>query len=260
MCHDCFPSNKVVRKNDDDEADALYSVKETDLVQVSYSTFLSPGTSSTSAPGQIDEKLVPSNGTGQTQDQDCSFLSLISPIQESREINGTNDSNWLQIWNTEELQEMQEDDPSVQFILNMKCENDVRPVLPDEVKANQIIKALWHQWNSLEVKSGILYRRWQDAQGYTVYQLITPKKIWLDEQESQETAELNENSVNADTNESFEIDSDHNTSATLPNAESLLNESIIRVPVKEPVKRTQVPVIRTRRECPIKPKQIWSPD
>ena len=177
LCHDCFPSNKVVRKNDDDEADALYSVKETDLVQVSYSTFLSPGTSSSSAPRQIDEKLVSSNGTGQTQDQDCSFLSLISPIQESREINGTNDSNWLQIWITEELQEMQAEDPSVQFILNMKCENDVRPVLPDEVKANQIIKALWHQWNSLEIKSGLFYRRWQDAQGHTVYQLIAPEKI-----------------------------------------------------------------------------------
>ena len=177
LCHDCFPSNKVVRKNDDDEADALYSVKETDLVQVSYRTFLSPGTSSSSAPGQIDEKLVPSNGTGQTQDQDCSFLSLNSPIQESREINGTNDSNWLQIWNTEELQEMQAEDPSVQFILNMKCENDVRPVLPDKVKANQIIKALWHQWNSLEIKSGLLYRRWQDAQGHTVYKLIAPEKI-----------------------------------------------------------------------------------
>ena len=258
MCHDSFPSNKVVRKNDDDEADALYLVKETDLVQVSYSTFLSPGTSSNSVPGQIDEKLVPTIGTGQTQDQDCSFLSLISPIQESREINDTNDSNWLQIWNTEELQKMQAEDPSVQFILNMKCEHDLRPVLPDEVKANQIIKALWHQWNSLEVKSGILYRRWQDAQGRTVYQLITPEKIWLDEQESQETAEIN--SANDETNESLEIDSDHHTSATLPNAESLLDESIIRVPVKEPVKRTQVPVIRTRRERPIKPKQIWSPD
>ena len=88
---------------------------------------------------------------------------------------------------------------------------------------------------------------------------VTPDS-WLDEQESQETAEINENSANDETNESFEIDSDHNTSATLPNAESLLDESIIRVPVKEPVKRTQVPVIRTRRERPIKPKQIWSPD
>ena len=75
----------------------MYSVKETDLVQVSYSTFLSPGTSSSSAPGQIDEKLVPTNGTGQTQDQDCSFLSLISPIQESRKINDASDPNWLQI-------------------------------------------------------------------------------------------------------------------------------------------------------------------
>ena len=138
----CFPSNKAVRKNDDDEANALYSVKETDLVQVSYSTFLSPGTSSSSALGQIDEKLVPTNGTGQTQDQECSFLSLISPIQESHKIN---DTNCLQKWKTEELQEMQAEDPLVQFILIMKCENDVRPVLPDEVKANQIIKALWYQ-------------------------------------------------------------------------------------------------------------------
>ena len=104
--------------------------------------FLSPGTSSSSALGQIDEKLVPTNGTGQTQDQECSFLSLISPIQESHKIN---DTNCLQKWKTEELQEMQAEDPLVQFILIMKCENDVRPVLPDEVKANQIIKALWYQ-------------------------------------------------------------------------------------------------------------------
>ena len=49
-------------------------------------------------------------------------------------------------------------------------------------------------------------------------------------------------------------DVDHGTLIILPDAESISHESMMGVPVKEPVKRTQVPAIRTHRERPIKPK------
>ena len=40
-------------------------------------------------------------------------------------------------------------------------------------------KAYWTQWDSLEVVDGILYRRWEDAEGYKAKNLLlAPKSIW----------------------------------------------------------------------------------
>ena len=40
-------------------------------------------------------------------------------------------------------------------------------------------KAYWAQWDSLEVVDGVLYRRWEDAEGHQANNLLlAPKSIW----------------------------------------------------------------------------------
>lgn len=40
-----------------------------------------------------------------------------------------------------------------------------------------MIKSLWFQWESLEIKNGLLYRKWLDEKGATIYQLLAACQI-----------------------------------------------------------------------------------
>ena len=178
-CHDCYPSDKinVLGMDEDDESDVQYSVKATDPAQVTDCTYLPLDSSFSSAPGHSDKIPVPHCGTGETQGQDWSFLSLISPTIYPCEVADTNECNWLSSWSSEELQEMQREDKSVNMILEYKQDNDTRPDLPEEFQTDKTSKALWYQWYSLEVKDGLLYLKWINRQGCTTYQLVAPDVI-----------------------------------------------------------------------------------
>lgn len=180
-CHDCYPSDKVSVKSlgmdEDGESDVQYSVKATDPAQVTDCTYLPLDSSPSPAPGHSDKIPVPQCGAGETQGQDWSFLSLISPTIYPCEVADTNECNWLPSWSPEELQEMQRKDKSVKLILEYKVDNDTRPELPEEVQTDKTIKALWYQWDSLETRNGILYRKWIDSRGCTTYQLVAPDVI-----------------------------------------------------------------------------------
>ena len=137
----------------------------TDPAQVTDCTYLPLDSSSSPAPGHSDKIPVPHSGTGETQGQDWSFLSLISPTIYPCEVADTNECNWLSSWSQEELQEMQREDKSMKMILEYKQDNDTRPELPEEFQTDKTSKALWYQWDSLEVKNGLLYRKWINHQG-----------------------------------------------------------------------------------------------
>ena len=83
-----------------------------------------------------------------------------------------NEPNWLSAWTQEELQHIQREDKSINFILEHKLNNEAIPVLPNEVKTDKVITALWYQWNQLDVKNNLLHRKWCDAHGNTLYQLV----------------------------------------------------------------------------------------
>ena len=72
---------------------------------------------------------------------------------------------------------MQELDPAVSEILVLKQEHcDKPPHSEIRCKTSEVI-SLWTQWEMLEVKEGLLYRKWLDKMGREISQLIAPREI-----------------------------------------------------------------------------------
>ena len=182
-CHDCYQSdktsNKVLGMDKDDESDDLYSVTSTETNQVAHCDLsMSPVSSSSPAPGQFSDKMSEANTDSDvTREPHWSLLSLISPCIDSQLGSDTNEPNWLPVWRAVELQQMQQDDKSLKFILNAKLNNEPRPEIPEAYRTDKTIKSLWYQWENLEVKDGILYRKWHDSQRCVTYQLIAPRLV-----------------------------------------------------------------------------------
>ena len=90
----------------------------------------------------------------------------------------TQEESPLKIWTQEELISLQNTDGDIGPILRWKTENK-RPEWDDVAAYRTTTKAYWAQLDSLEVVHGILYRRWEDAEGRQVQNLLlAPKSIW----------------------------------------------------------------------------------
>ena len=177
-CQDCSLTLREVRKDKDEGSDVENSVPTTDLTKDAGCSYLSLDSPSSLAPGPIDKKTAAPSVASQTKDSILSYLSLISPLLETA---GTeldmNEPNWLPSWSQEELQQLQREDPSLKFVLDSKQRQEEKPPLGEIDQTDKALKTLWHQWESLEVKNGILYRNWKDSKGSTIFQLLAPESI-----------------------------------------------------------------------------------
>ena len=72
----------------------------------------------------------------------------------------------------------EQNDPSINLILDCKIQSNTKPSCTDIDNTDPVIKGLWFQWESLEVKEGLLYRKWIDDKGDDIYQLIAADQIW----------------------------------------------------------------------------------
>lgn len=167
-CSECYPYNSSLSMDNDERADNNGSVTMTDLLQERMCSSQPTVTLSSPAPGQDDRTGIPwtlgTNGNCQ---------SPISPI-----FSGTNDTrdsipNWLPTWSPAELNKMQTEDSS---ILQSKITNQ-KPKLQELKQADFNVKALLYQWDNLEVRNDVLYRKWIDNKGLTVFQLVAPEAI-----------------------------------------------------------------------------------
>ena len=170
-CSECYPYNSSLSMDNDEGADNNGSVSITDLLQESMCSSQPTVTLSSPAPGQDDRTGIPwtlgTNGNCQ---------SPISPI-----FSGTNDTrdsipNWLPTWSPAELNKMQTEDSSIGLILQSKLTNQ-KPRLQELNQADFNVKALLYQWDNLEVTNDVLYRKWIDNKGLTVFQLVAPEAI-----------------------------------------------------------------------------------
>ncbi|MEW8092744.1 MAG: reverse transcriptase domain-containing protein [Candidatus Thiodiazotropha endolucinida] len=185
-CNDCYPSTLNVGLDKDEEADNRQSVTMTDVIQDKIS-YQSPVTFSSPAPGPEDRKAF-----AVTPGADGTYRSTIGPVIPAIEPDEIWDSrpNWLPVWSHDELSQMQRDDDNIRFILENKLEGQ-KPVLQEIPQINPFVKALWYQWENLEVKNDVLYRRWKDNKGDVIFQLVVPKDMRLlifDNLHSAETA------------------------------------------------------------------------
>ena len=173
-CVDCYPTVDQTNMDKDERADNRQSVTLTDEMQDNFS-YQSPVTLSSPAPGPDDRKAA-----AVTTGADSNYQSTVGPIFPEIDIDEIRDSrpNWLPVWSPEELSQMQKDDGSIRPILESKLKGQ-KPILNELREANPIIKALQYQWDALEVVNNILYRRWKDNKGETLYQMIVPEDMRL---------------------------------------------------------------------------------
>ena len=173
-CAECYPSSLKVGLDEDEGADNRQSVTSTDETKDNIS-YQFPITPSSPAPGPKDRKaLAVAIGA------DCNYQSTIGPILPEIETHDIRDStpNWLPAWSSDELIQMQKDDASISFIIDSKVEGQ-KPILNEIQQANSVIRALWYQWDNLELRNDILYRRWKDNKNDTIYQMIVPEDMRL---------------------------------------------------------------------------------
>ncbi|PIK34915.1 Retrovirus-related Pol polyprotein from transposon [Apostichopus japonicus] len=90
----------------------------------------------------------------------------------------TNDGDlpWLQEWSKKDIRTEQMKDTETKSIIDWKEKESNRPGIDSISQENRELKNYWTQWDRLEIKDGVLYRRWESHDGNKVtYQLVTPR-------------------------------------------------------------------------------------
>ncbi len=85
-------------------------------------------------------------------------------------------SNWLPTWSVEELRKWQEDDPTLAAVRKW-VENNHHPNRKEVAVLGPLAANLVGLWATLELREGLLYRRWDTAAMGTTYQLVAPLRI-----------------------------------------------------------------------------------
>lgn len=84
----------------------------------------------------------------------------------------TENQHILDGWDPIEIATKQDADPYIGFIKRAIQDKKDRPSWSEVSSEKSELKTLWRQWDRLEIKAGMLYRRFEDNDD--VYQLVTP--------------------------------------------------------------------------------------
>ncbi|GBM98025.1 Retrovirus-related Pol polyprotein from transposon 412 [Araneus ventricosus] len=79
-------------------------------------------------------------------------------------------------WSSSEVQKAQLEDPAIRPILERKLNSEDRPSWQEIAPESPATKRYWALWDSLHLKDGVLYRKWESHDGSSCrWQLILPK-------------------------------------------------------------------------------------
>ncbi|GBO09911.1 hypothetical protein AVEN_1638-1 [Araneus ventricosus] len=79
-------------------------------------------------------------------------------------------------WSVSEIQKAQLEDPNIRPILEKKLKSENRPSRQEIAQESHTTKRYWTLWDSLHLKDGTLYRKWENHDGSLCrWQLILPK-------------------------------------------------------------------------------------
>ncbi|GBM25302.1 Retrovirus-related Pol polyprotein from transposon 412, partial [Araneus ventricosus] len=79
-------------------------------------------------------------------------------------------------WSSCEIQKAQLEDPAIKPILEKKLNSAERPSWQEIAPESPATKRYWALWDSLHLKDGVLYRKWESDDGNSCrWQLILPK-------------------------------------------------------------------------------------
>ncbi|GBM74824.1 Transposon Ty3-I Gag-Pol polyprotein [Araneus ventricosus] len=80
------------------------------------------------------------------------------------------------VWSSSEVQKAQLEDPAIKPILERKLNSEDRPSWQEIAPESPATKRYWALWDSLHLKDGVLYRKWESDDGSSCrWQLILPK-------------------------------------------------------------------------------------
>ncbi|GBN90960.1 Retrovirus-related Pol polyprotein from transposon 297, partial [Araneus ventricosus] len=79
-------------------------------------------------------------------------------------------------WSSSEVQKAQLEDPAIRPIMERKLNSEDRPSWQEIAPESPATKRYWALWDSLHLKDGVLYRKWEsDDESSCRWQLILPK-------------------------------------------------------------------------------------
>lgn len=105
---------------------------------------------------------------------ECSVNALTESTQPLTNSNTQSESNWVEQWSTESLQNQQDNDPSISQVKGFLLECTERPKVNDP---NPTVNCLLRQWDRLTIVNNILYRKWEKDSKEVVLQLVAPKSL-----------------------------------------------------------------------------------
>ena len=99
-------------------------------------------------------------------------------VHLANKVNTAGDEGLAGLWTRESLADAQRDDPEVGPVYQVMIAGDPQPA-PSEINLwSRESKMLWRQWPRLNIKDGVMYRRWEEPDGLQwSWQVVVPQEI-----------------------------------------------------------------------------------
>ncbi len=111
------------------------------------------------------------------------FVSMLQTIHEESDQNVQSDNEIDEevddvVLSEESIRKAQQDDPDIGPMIQWKKRSNSRPSWKDISATSRSTKSYWAQWDRMELRNDILYRRWESAVGDEVHwQLVIPREL-----------------------------------------------------------------------------------
>ena len=131
------------------------------------------------SPAECDEFVAEQTQTLQDKQGDTDLPSARTEHCPSNQSDSRCNTIKLEpTWTREYLRGQQVADPSLKVIIQFKEASASRPRWEDVSPYDRTVKALWAQWEPLEIRDQVLCRRWEEGSGTIIkYQIILPKNL-----------------------------------------------------------------------------------
>ena len=110
---------------------------------------------------------------GPEDNQRCRAMSLARAESAEDELSSENKDH-----GSIDMRKLQLEDKVVGQIVRWKESRDMRPGWAEVSPGNKEIKSYWSQWDRLQMRDGILYRKWESVRGDRItWQLVLPNEL-----------------------------------------------------------------------------------
>ena len=109
---------------------------------------------------------------------ECNAVRPVSAVSQALLEESAGETSFPGLWTPESLVDEQKSDPEIKWIYAAMEESPEQPSSREVMLWPREAKMLWYQWSRLSLRNGILYRKWDYADGIrSDWQLIVPVKF-----------------------------------------------------------------------------------